>query len=104
MQVRFEMSLGLPIAVEDSAELVGLLEGILIHPDTAKVEGFFVAVPSGFLSSQTRFLSSYDIIRWTTHVVVRSRDVLCDTDDVIRLQPLMADPRTILGQRIQTES
>ncbi len=88
---------------EDTAETLGALSGILLHPDTGKVEGFFVRM-SGFLVSQTLFLSSMDIIRWGTKVYVRHADALSDLGDLVRLQSLVEEQRPVLGQSIRTES
>jgi sporulation protein YlmC with PRC-barrel domain len=50
------------------------------------------------------FLASIDILRFSTRVYVRDRDMLSPAEDRVRLQPLLEDGRTVLGQKIQTES
>jgi sporulation protein YlmC with PRC-barrel domain len=102
MHVRFSSCVGLPLMEEGMEGVLGTVSGILIHPDTAYVEGFFV-YGSGHGRSNL-FVSSMDISRWGTRLYVRNADVIAPADDRIRLQALLEDNRTVLGQRIVTES
>jgi len=83
-------------------EILGNCSRILIHPDTGRIEGFFVTVP-GFLRSEELFLSSFDILRWGTRISVRDHNALAPIEDRVRLQPLLEERRPVFGQRIQTE-
>jgi uncharacterized protein YrrD len=103
MQLRISTAIGTPIVEQDSREVVGSLHGILIHPDSGKIEGFFVAV-QGFFSTQQVFLSALDIRSWGLRITIADRDVLAEPEERIRLRPLLEDPRTFLGQRMRTES
>lgn len=98
------MLLGRPVAQEDSGELLGYVNGILLHPDTGTVEGFFVGVPRGFFGWHSLFLSSLDVRRLSTALFVRGSWVLSETEEIFRVQSLLADARTILGQKIRTVS
>lgn len=97
MHVRFSSCKGLRIVDEAAGEMIGLITDILIHPDTGKVEGFFVG-------GHHLFLASSDIARFGAIVAVRRGDGVGPVDELIRLKPLLSDPRTVLGQRILTES
>lgn len=88
---------------ELTEEVVALLSGVLIHPDQGKIEGFFVRVPR-FLHTQELFLPVNDIRHWGSRIRIREEDVLSPLEDFIRLQTLTEDGRTILGQKIVTES
>lgn len=103
MQIRFTRSVGTPVMDDDDATAIGALNGIVLQPDTGKIEGFFVVTP-GVLGRQRLFLPSLDIVRWGSQVHVRSAHVLSPAEDLVRLQTLLADGRPVLGQRIVTES
>lgn len=103
MQVRLTTALGMSVREEETGEEVGTLSGILVHPDTGKIEGFFVAI-QGFMQHEQLFLSVLDIRFWGLYVRILDRDALSDLEDRVRLQPLLEDPRTVLGQRMRTES
>ncbi|MBT4119386.1 MAG: hypothetical protein HOG89_00165 [Candidatus Peribacter sp.] len=103
MHVRFSTCIGTPVLEEGGDNALGVLSGILIHPDTGKIEGFLVHV-QGMSGKGDLFCSSSDIVRWGTRVYLRSASVLAPPEDRIRLQTLLQDPRTVLGQRIRTET
>lgn len=103
MQVRFSIARGQPVVLDDSGEMLGNIDGILLDPDRGLVAGFFVRVPSGFFSSMTLFLSSNDIIRWGTAAFVKRASVLAEPGDFLRVQPLLEDKRSVLGQPIVTK-
>ncbi len=93
----------MPVLGEDTGQILGTVSGILIHPDTGVIEGVFVHAP-GFFSHEDLFLGVVDILHWGMRITVRSADVLSPLEDRVRLQPLLAGDRPILGQRMMTES
>lgn len=103
MRIRFTAAIGTPVLEEDGAEPVGTLSGILVHPDTGVVEGVFVTLP-GFFGGSTTFLLSIDILHWGLRILIRDRSVFCDPREIVRLQSIVDDGRTVLGQPIRTES
>lgn len=102
MHIRFSIALGTPVMDDEAARVVAKISGIQIQPDTARIVGFFVDVP-GLFSSGRLFLSTADIVAWGTVVHVRSQDVIVPAEEIIRLQSLLADGRTIIGQPIVTK-
>ncbi len=104
MQVRFSIARGQPVALDDSGEVLGMVKNILIDPDKGAVVGFFVSVAAGFTGSKSLFLSSNDILRWGTAAFIKRASALADPSDFLRVQPLLEDPRTVLGQQVVTKS
>lgn len=103
MHVRFTTVIGMPVTDDQSGEDIGFIVNILIHPDTATIEGFFVGIPA-FLSMQTLFLPSHDILHFGSRVRIRHPDVLAPIAELVRLQALIEDGRVVLGQKIITEA
>lgn len=103
MQRRFSTCLGIPVLEEHTNEVLGALSGIVLHPDTGKVEGFYVRT-GGFFQTTPFFLPSSDIARFGVRVSIRSRDSLGPPGEFLRIQPLLSGRRTVLGQRIETSS
>ncbi|TSC79384.1 MAG: hypothetical protein G01um101425_664 [Candidatus Peregrinibacteria bacterium Gr01-1014_25] len=100
MHVRFSRCLGMPVGEERERRALGALSGIVIHPDTGVVEGFFVRPVHG---GGAQFLPVADIVHWGARVTVRSEDALCSLSDIVRLQRLVESGRTIIGQRMVTD-
>ena len=97
MHVRFSRCIGMSVCAEHEQGSCGALAGIVIHPDTGGVEGFFVR-SSGLLGGGRQFLSVDDIIHWGARITIRSADALCPLEDVIRVHSSLRDGRTVLGQ------
>lgn len=96
MHLRFSHCMGMPVLEEGSDMVLGSISGILIEPDTGKIEGFFVG--------QDNFVAQGDIARWGARLYVRFASAVAPANDRIRLQQLLSDPRTVLDQKIRTES
>ena len=104
MHVRFSPCLGMSVIEDLTEDVLGTIGGALINPDTGLMEGFTV-LPSGlFFHKKPLFLSRFDIVHWGRAVRIRDHRSLTEADDMIRLQSLLTDPRTMLGQRMKTES
>ncbi|TSC60802.1 MAG: hypothetical protein Greene041662_34 [Candidatus Peregrinibacteria bacterium Greene0416_62] len=103
MHVRLSTCLGAGVS-DRSGEAIGVLSGIVAHPDTGKVEGIFVGVPAGILATANPFCAAADIAHWGVTIQLSSRDALSPIEDRIRLAPLLVEGRTILGQTIRTEN
>ena len=103
MQVRFSICIGMEVIDDGAGTVLARVSGILIHPDSGKVEGFFVR-PLGGLDTQGSFVASIDILTLGTCITVRGDDALCDPADILRLAQLLGDPRTVLGQHMRTQS
>jgi len=103
MHVRFTTCAGMPVTDDQLEEDIGTIGDILIHPDTATIEGFFVVIPS-FLHTQVLFLPALDIMHFGSRVRVRHAESLSPVEDIVRLQSLLSEKRPVLGQRMLTES
>ncbi len=103
MHVRLSLCLGFPVVDDDTQAVLGTLSGALLHPDTGKIEGFFIR-RKRFMKTEDVFLSTMDIKRWGLRISVRNAEVLGPVDDRVRLQPILEDGRTILGQTILTDT
>ena len=93
----------MPVVEEETDAFLGSMSGVLIDPDTGKVEGIFVEV-RGFLTREELFCSSMDILRWGIRIVVRTAEAVCRAEEFVRLTEKFLDPRTVIGQKIRTES
>ncbi len=92
----------MPVCEEGSDEPFGQIIKPLPNPETGKIEGFYVSVP-GALRTETLFLASSDIVRFSTRVWIRRSEMLSASEDHLRLRRFMEHPRPIQGQQIRTE-
>ncbi|PIP65187.1 hypothetical protein COU77_00800 [Candidatus Peregrinibacteria bacterium CG10_big_fil_rev_8_21_14_0_10_49_16] len=102
MQVRFSIYKGIPVLDEHSSEVLGALDLPFIHPDTGKIEGFFIKT-SGWFAPEL-FLPTDRIVRWGKYVWIRDGGGFGPLEDIIRLQILWDEGRHVLGQPMISES
>ena len=103
MHVRYSTCFGTEVIDRSTGDILGMLSGLFVHPDTGKLEGIFVTFPGGiFAHSQSLFCGSDDIVHWGATVQVRSQTCLSPIEDRIRLLPLQGRP--VIGQRIRTDA
>lgn len=103
MHLKYSSCRGMSVLEEGSAEEVGSFQEFLIHPDTGKIEGCFVAVPE-FFWSQILFVPVTEIVRWGTRISIRSSKSLFPIEENVRLLPLFLGGRAVLRQPIRTET
>jgi len=91
----------MPVVNDETQETLGFLREPLIHPDTGRIEGFFVTPAFPLMDGgKELFLSAPDVLGWGTKVHVRSSDRLSPPGELIRLQALLSDQRRFLGQPV----
>ncbi len=89
----------MPVVDDRGDEAIATVSGLFIHPDLGKLEGLFVRTDDA-----EHFLAVQDIVHWGRTIVVRDSDVLGPLDERVRLSTLWSEGRTVLGQKIVTES
>lgn len=104
MRARYTRSLGLTVIGEETGDVLGALNGMILNPDTGVVEGFFVRTAEFWAQEKRLFLCRSDILRWGARIAVRGRDALASVDDLVRISEILEGKRQILGQKIVTES
>jgi hypothetical protein len=88
------------VVAEAGQETVGRVAGILLNPDTAAVEGFFLFRDG---EREPLFLAAADVRRFGTVLTVADTSRVSPVEDRVRLRPLLQDKRPVLGQRVRTE-
>jgi uncharacterized protein YrrD len=99
MHVRCSRCIGKVVVEERERETLGVVEGILLDPDRGTVDGFFVRS----VSRHREFCPVAAIRRFATQISVAPH-ALAPLEDHVRLQERTADPRTVLGQQMITET
>ena len=103
MHVRYGSAQGLSVLEESTGEDLGILSGVVLHPDELKVEGFFVRM-QGFFHGEDLFLPSAAIQHWGTRVRVGHAHHIAPISELVRMQSILESGRTILGQKILGEA
>ncbi len=78
----------------------GKVADLLIDADRAKVIALLV---HRFGAFEFLALQTQDIETWGNRIHIRDAEVIGELSDFVRLESLLQDPRTFIGQRIRTE-
>jgi len=94
--------LGAKVLEFDSGELLAVVSGIIVDPDTAMVEAFWVRPTS--LGVKEAVLRISDIVELKKNLYIKSDKVLAQAADVIRISEILEDGRHFIGNAVQSEA
>lgn len=94
-------AIGTEVIDDTDHQIQGRVADFLMDPDRGVIVAVLVARP---FSPHPIALLSQDIVAWGNRIHIRDAEVMGPLDEVVRLQSLIADRRTIVGQRIRTKS
>jgi len=97
----FKSLVGAKVVEFDSGDLLAIMTGIIIDPDSGMVEAFWVKPTT--LPYKTAILKTRDILEFKKNLYIRSDKVLAQAEDVIRINEILDDGRTFLGNLVQNE-
>ncbi|MBT3834868.1 hypothetical protein HOF56_01325 [Candidatus Peribacteria bacterium] len=101
MHLLYSDTIGTEIIDDIDHQIQGKVADILIEPDRGKIIALLVVIPG---TSEIYALQTQDISSWGNRVHICDSDVLGPATDFVRLQDILNDPRTVIGQKIKTES
>jgi sporulation protein YlmC with PRC-barrel domain len=94
--------LGTPILSHAEGEPLGLLGQPIIHPDTGKIEAFWVKPLT--LPIKQGVLLVDDITEWKKYLYIRDERVIAEPNEVIRIAEILDRKEYIFGNRVKGES
>lgn len=86
----------------DSGDLLAVVSGIIVDPDTGMVEAFWVKPAT--LLVRNAILKTSDIVEFKKNLYIKSDKVLAQAEDVIRISAILEEGRTFLGNSVQNEA
>lgn len=98
----YKSILGAKVLEFDSGDLLAMISGIIVDPDTGMVEAFWVKPAT--LPVKNAILRVSDIVELKKNLYIKSDRVLAQAEDVIRISEILEDGRTFLGNVVQNEA
>lgn len=86
----------------DSGDLLALINGIIVDPDTGTVEAFWVKPAT--LPLKAAVLKVSDILELKKNLYIKSDQVLAEPEDIIRISEILSDGRKFLGTSVVSEA
>ena len=97
----FRSLVGAKVLEYSSGQLLAMISGIVVDPDTGMVEAFWVKPLT--LPYKNAILKTSDIVEFKKHLYVKGDRVLAQAEDLIRISEILEDGRVFLGAGVQSE-
>jgi len=98
----FKSLVGAKILEYSSGQVLGLVSGVVIHPDTGVVEAFWVKPLT--LPIKSAVLKASDVLEFKKHLYIKDDRVLAQANDIIRINEILDDGREFLGANVVSET
>ncbi|MBU0706201.1 hypothetical protein KJ657_04420 [Patescibacteria group bacterium] len=98
----YKSIVGAKVLEFDSGDLLAMVSGIIVDPDTGMVEAFWVKPAT--LPVGNAILRISDILEFKKNLYIKSDKLLAQAEDVIRISEILEDGRAFLGNAVQNEA
>lgn len=98
----FREIIGTPVLHFEDGSLLASVKDVIIHPDTGKLEAFWVKTyhhPFSYGILQTQ-----DIAEWKKKIYVKGGEAIGAPADIIKIADILSQKRLIVGNRVRTDS
>jgi len=93
--------IGNPVLREGDGETVALMQDAIIHPDTGKIEGFWVKPLT--LPVKSAVIPSESILEWKKNVYVKDEREIAEPEDIIKIAEILSRDTLFMGNQVKNE-
>ncbi len=94
--------IGAKVLEFDSGEVLAMVNGIIVAPDSGMIEAFWVKPKE--IGLKNAILKTSDILEFKKHLYIKSAHVIAEANDVIRIKDILDDGRVFLGSAVENEA
>lgn len=102
MNKYFSEIIGTPVLGQSDGQPLALISDIIIHPDTGKIEAFWVKPLT--IPIANAVIKSDSILEWKKNVYIKDDREITEVDDIIRISEIIARNTFFVGNQVQNES
>jgi sporulation protein YlmC with PRC-barrel domain len=99
---QYSKIIGTQVLSHAEGAVLAVVEDLIVHPDTGKVEGFWVKPLT--LPFRHAVLPWEAVVAWKQHLYVKNEQAMAEPDEVIRIADILARKTYFVGSRVETES
>lgn len=99
---QFNQIIGMPIVGFEDGSPLAMIKDIIIHPDTGKIEGFWVKPLT--LPIKDGILLSDSILEWKKNVYIKDEREIAEPDEIIKIEEVLARETYFIGNTVKNES
>ncbi len=98
----FSEIIGTPVLGQSDGQPLALISDIIIHPDTGKIEAFWVKPLT--IPIANAVIKSDAILEWKKSVYIKDDREIAEDSDIIRISEILARNTVFIGNQAQNES
>ncbi len=83
-------------------DALATVEDLIVHPDTGKVEGFWVKPLT--LPLKHAVLPWEGVVAWKRHLYVKDDQAIAEPEEIIRIADILTRKTYYIGNKVKTES
>lgn len=102
MNKYFSEIIGTPVLGHADGNPLALISDIIIHPDTGKIEAFWVKPLT--LPISNAVIKSDSILEWKKNVYIKDDREIAEVSDIIRISEIITRNTFFVGNNVQNES
>jgi sporulation protein YlmC with PRC-barrel domain len=99
---QYSKIIGTHVLSHAEGDMLAMVEDLIVHPDTGKVEGFWVKPKTLPLSHAV--LPMEGVVAWKRSLYVKDDQSLSEPEEVIRIADILSRKAYFVGNKVKTES
>ena len=98
----YSQIIGTHILRHEDGEVIALLQDLIIHPDTGKIEGFWVKPLT--LPFRSAVIQSDSILECKKNIYIKDEREIAEPEDIIRISELLSRNTLFIGNHVKNKS
>jgi len=98
----YRQIVGNPILSHEDGVLLALIQDVIIHPDTGKIEAFWVKPLT--LPIKNAVLQSSSILEWKKNIYIKDEREIAEPEDIIKISEIFSRNTFFVGNQVKNES
>lgn len=94
--------IGTPVLSYAEGTALAVIQDVVIHPDTGKIEAFWVKPLT--VPIRHGILLADDIVAWKKNLYIKDERVIAEPEDVIRVSDILSRRTYFIGNKVKGES
>ena len=98
----YRQIIGTPIVRQEDGAILALIQDIIIHPDTGKIEAFWVKALA--LPMPNAILQTESILEWKKNIYIKDEREIADPSDIIKISETLSRNTLFIGNLARNEA
>lgn len=98
----YRQIIGTPIVRQEDGAILALIQDIIIHPDTGKIEAFWVKALA--LPIPNAIIQTESILEWKKNIYIKDEREIADPEDIIKVSEILSRNTLFIRNQVKNEA